>query len=689
MSDSCKSGKQERGVDSLSDRLKDSLSCDTNKPDFKELDVGSPVSTLRTRQTIGTAAGHSGRLTATTTTTSSSSSSSGSSALTGRATSSPVAKSHSDTSGTSIVGGTPRTATPGRGRSNSSGAYGSSGGGSVNSPRVNVLPTGNICPSGRICTGMATRQSHRSDVLGTGMGNYGYGSIMRGGSGVGVGSSSGGDAGIGGVKGNVCIGDREKKEVLGADPEELKRLGNEQYRIGNFSKALIFYDQAITISPRYAAIRSNRAAALMGLGRVREAVRESEEVLRLDPGFVKARHRLGVLLIRLGQVEAAREHLFFKGQQPEVSELQKLEEVEKYLSKCSDARKIGDWKSTLREGDAAIAAGADHCPQLIASRAESLLKLQQLYDADGILSNLQNFDPPPQCCSRSKFFGMLSEAYLFYVEAQMEMSIGRFEDAATSAERAGRVDPWNAEVAALVKNVSLVTKAHARGNDLFMSERFTEACTAYEEGLRVDPLNSVIYCNRAACFSKLKMWQRSVEDCNIALQIQPGYTKALLRRADSNYKLERWAEAVRDYQLLRRELPNDKEVAGSLFHAQVALKKSHGEDVTTMKFDGEMEAILSLEQFRAEISPPGVSVVHFKRSANPHCKLLSPFFDMLSARYPSINFLEVSVEENPAIADAENVRTEPTIKIYKNGFMLKEMVNPTRELLEASVRHHR
>jgi predicted anti-sigma-YlaC factor YlaD len=41
-----------------------------------------------------------------------------------------------------------------------------------------------------------------------------------------------------------------------------------------------------------------------------------------------------------------------------------LQLVEKHLNKCSDARKVNDWKGALREADAAIAAGADYCPQV-------------------------------------------------------------------------------------------------------------------------------------------------------------------------------------------------------------------------------------------------------------------------------------------------------------------------------------
>lgn len=113
----------------------------------------------------------------------------------------------------------------------------------------------------------------------------------------------------------------------------------------------------------------------------------------------------------------------------------------------------------------------------------------------------------------------------------------RFENAVTAAEKAGQIDARNVEVAVLLKNVRLVSRARARGNELFKSERFTEACSAYGEGLRLDHSNSVLYCNRAACWFKLGLWERSVEDCNEALRIQPTYTKALLRRAASNSKV--------------------------------------------------------------------------------------------------------------------------------------------------------
>lgn len=85
----------------------------------------------------------------------------------------------------------------------------------------------------------------------------------------------------------------------------------------------------------------------------------------------------------------------------------------------------------------------------------------------------------------------------------------------------------------------MVARARSRGFDLFSSGRYTEACTAYGEGLKHDSSNHVLYCNRAVCWAKIGLWEKSVEDCNQALKIQPNYTKALLRRAASNAKVRR------------------------------------------------------------------------------------------------------------------------------------------------------
>ena len=46
-------------------------------------------------------------------------------------------------------------------------------------------------------------------------------------------------------------------------------------------------------------------------------------------------------------------------------------------------------------------------------------------------------------------------------------------------------------------------------------------------------------------------------------------------------------------------------MAEALFHAQVALKASRGEEVSNLKFGGEVEEVTGAEQFRAAVSLSG------------------------------------------------------------------------------------
>ncbi|OAY82783.1 TPR repeat-containing thioredoxin TTL1 [Ananas comosus] len=634
------------------DRLREALSLDGNKPDSRALpDLGSPVSPLRAAGPAHTSSSSSSSGSFTGKPAAAAASASGGGA--GRRSHSGELSGSGENSPTASEG---RSFRPGHRRSGSGPLIfsgGSGGGGSTaSSPASNVLPAGNICPSGRIGkTGMAPRVAARSDVLGSGTGHYGHGSIMRGGG------------------ASVVSGTPRDSAPGSLSLQELTRAGNEHYKKGNYAEALRFYDRAVASCPDNASCRSNRAAALIGLGRPGEAAKECEEAVRFDPANARAHHRLATLNLRLGLIENARKHfaLAGHGQHTDPAEWQKLQDVERHLGRLTDARKMADWKSALREADAAIAAGADSSPLLFASRVEALLRLHRLEEADSTLSSSPKLESSLPSSSYTKFFGMVTNSYIYIVQAQVDMALGRFEAAVAAAEKAKQIDPANMEVAMVVNNVRLVARARARGNELFKSANFEEAFIAYGEGLKYEPSNSVLYCNRAACWSKLGQWEKSVVDCNEAL---------------------RWVECVRDYEVLRKELPGDTDVAEALFHAQVALKTSRGEEVSNMKFGGEVEEVTSVEQFQAATSVPGVSVVFFMATSNQQCSQVAPFVNTLCRRYPSANFLKVNINESPLVANAENVRIVPTFKIYKNGMRMKEMICPNQQVLEYSVRHY-
>ncbi|KAJ4950657.1 hypothetical protein NE237_027489 [Protea cynaroides] len=467
----------------------------------------------------------------------------------------------------------------------------------------------------------------------------------------------------------------------GLDSEELKVMGNEEYKKGKFAEALVFYDRAISLNPDKAAYRSNKSAALTGMGKILEAVFECREAIKIDPSYQRAHHRLATLHLRLGETEKALNH--YKKSETSSNDYAKVHAVQTHVNRCNEARMMKDWQTLLKETKNAISSGADSALQVLAMQAEALLKLQRHEEAEATVTNGPDFDV--DACT--KFFEGPTYSFILQIRAQVDMAAGRFEDAVAAAQRAVRLDSSNKEVNSLVRKARAVSAARNSGNDLFKASKFLEACVAYGEGLEYDPLNSVLLCNRAACRSKLSQFEKAVEDCTNALNLRPSYSKARLRRADCYAKLERWEAAIKEYEMLKREAPGNEEVGRALFEAQLQLKKQQGEDIQGMKFGADIIVVSSTDSFRHFITSSGMSVVLFCNKSSD--KQILQSMEHLCKRYPSVNFLKVDVERHSFLAKSEGVGVSsvPTIKIYKNGSRIKDIPGNNLELLESSVKY--
>ncbi|MBA0628356.1 hypothetical protein Godav_023100 [Gossypium davidsonii] len=359
------------------------------------------------------------------------------------------------------------------------------------------------------------------------------------------------------------------------DPEQLKFMGNEDYKNGRFGEALALYEAAIAIDPNKASYRSNKSAALAALGRVLEAVFECREAIKIEPHYHRAHHRLANLYLRLGDVEKAIYHYKHAGLEADQDDIAKARTVQTHLNKCTEAKRRRDWNSLLKESDSAINDGADSAPQIFALKAEALLKLHRHQDADKTLLGgpIFNFD------DLNKYFGPIGNANLLVVRAQVDMAAGRFDEALGAIQRAVKLDPNNKEANTVMRKARAVAAARSNGNEHFKASKFSDACLAYVEGLEHDPHNAVLLCNRAACWSKLGHLEKAVDDCTHALNLRPAYTKARLRRADCNFKMKKWEASIQDYTILVKEAPDNEEVKKGLSQAQMQLNKQNGEVV--------------------------------------------------------------------------------------------------------------
>ncbi|KAL8167074.1 hypothetical protein V2J09_008573 [Rumex salicifolius] len=339
--------------------------------------------------------------------------------------------------------------------------------------------------------------------------------------------------GFGNILGRKSSGDKMK--VL--DGEMLKLMGNEKYKQGKYEEALALYDQAISLDPNQASYRGNKGAALMCLGRILEAVFECREAVLIQPSYQRAHFRLATLYIRLGYAENALYHLKNSGPLAGLKEIEQANALEKCLKRCNEAKRCEEWTALLKETMFALLDGADAAPQVYGLQVEALLNLHRHEEAYAAYKKSPNFNMD----SYTKLFGQNDTISIYMIRAHVYLAAGR------------------------TKSILL---ARQRGNNHFQESEFSEACSAYSEGLEQDPYNSVLLSNRAACRSKLGLFEKAIEDCTLALSLQPSYNKARLRRADCNFKLERWEAAIRDYEMLVKEMLGNEEVGRALFEAR-------------------------------------------------------------------------------------------------------------------------
>ena len=109
------------------------------------------------------------------------------------------------------------------------------------------------------------------------------------------------------------------------------------------------------------------------------------------------------------------------------------------------------------------------------------------------------------------------------------------------------------------------------GNAALKAGSFEAAIAAYTKALALDPERklasaSALLGNRALAQLKLKKHEACVDDCTAALTLDPGYGKALYRRAQAREALDKLSDAFTDLRMLLNLEPSNKEAQLSLIH---------------------------------------------------------------------------------------------------------------------------
>ncbi|KAI9268020.1 hypothetical protein BDA99DRAFT_558206 [Phascolomyces articulosus] len=143
----------------------------------------------------------------------------------------------------------------------------------------------------------------------------------------------------------------------------------------------------------------------------------------------------------------------------------------------------------------------------------------------------------------------------------------------------------------LERLISEAREYKKKGNEYFAHGNFEKAIPEYEQALTVCPLavpkeRAIYFGNIAACHLKLEHYKEARDMASSALELDPKYTKVLLRRAQANEKLSTYtslSEALKDYDTLneqggldpytRRECARAKQRLPSMIKEQMEKEK--------------------------------------------------------------------------------------------------------------------
>ena len=318
---------------------------------------------------------------------------------------------------------------------------------------------------------------------------------------------------------------REREQLARTEKDK----GNECYQAGDLEEAVLYYTRSIGVVESAAAL-NNRALAYLRLKRWAPAVADCDRVLAIEAGNTKA-------LVR--RATARRALKDYGGARADAEAVLKVEPGNK--DALSVLKGLPDTATSVNAG-----APAEPTPPIAAAEPRRRIVIQEVEDDD------EDDDDEAETAP-----SVLAEAAAPPV---MPSAVVKAEPATLPAEPV--TEPIPVPASAAKPAPPRVEESKTKGNQAYACGDYAEAKMQYTHALtRLDQepdaadfaiLRASLLSNRAVSHIKLGDAASTMADCTLSLQLDPGNTKSLLRRAAALEMRERYQAALDDYRAVLR-----------------------------------------------------------------------------------------------------------------------------------------
>jgi tetratricopeptide (TPR) repeat protein/tRNA A-37 threonylcarbamoyl transferase component Bud32 len=319
-----------------------------------------------------------------------------------------------------------------------------------------------------------------------------------------------------------------------------KSKGNTLVALKRYEEARNAYDKAIQIQPEYWEAWIGRGNALDSLQQYKEAINAFDAAIKSKPDSLEAWNSRGNVQIKLQQYSEA------------IASFDKAVQLQPSYAWAWNNRgwalhNLRRYEEAVKSYDQAVESKPDF-PQAWYQRGNALINLQKYQEAVESYDKAVQFQPD--------FFKA------WFSRGSALINLRQYEQAYASFEQAVKSNPDDAQA------------WYNRGWSLHQMQRYEEAVTSYTKAIRLRRKFYQAQYNLANALYNLKHYSDAIASYNRVVEIKPNHYEAWYSRGNALVNLKRYQEAINSYDKALQYKPDYQAAAYARTQAQSKLEST-------------------------------------------------------------------------------------------------------------------